>query len=255
MMLRRLILALVVATAAVPASAQTGPEHAHSIGVGPQSALPYTGHGPPGVQITWRRWVSPRLGVGTDFRWWQRTATSDVDSPSQGLRGREVLSKSSYGLGVGVLGRESIGRLSFVAGAGPGFFVDATRHERQVNDLRDAGRTAVRSIGVQGLMELEWRSPLEHRRHELARPWRPGQLESHRAVIRFDRDLEPEEPAALALGLDDACDRREGVGRRPELEPEARGQLLAAVGLPHQPGQQALAPRPARLRRQRAEDW
>lgn len=158
MLLRPMLPPFVLVMAAVSASAQTVSEPVQSIGVGAQWALPYRPHDGPGVQLSWRRWVGPHLGVGTDFRWFQRTKTTDVGSPGHGVRGQDVVRTSSSGFGVGVLGRQSAGRLSIAAGFGPGFFVDGSRHERQVNAQRDAGRHAERSVGIQATLELEVRA-------------------------------------------------------------------------------------------------
>jgi len=64
---------------------------------------------------------------------------------------------SSYALGVGVLGTGSFGRLSFHAGAGPGFFVDRTTYETRASGHLESGSSALRSFGLQMLMELEVR--------------------------------------------------------------------------------------------------
>lgn len=67
-----LLFALVVAT---PAAAQP-PAPAilnQSIDAGLQWALLISGRdATPGMQVAWRRWFSPHLGVGADVRWGQK---------------------------------------------------------------------------------------------------------------------------------------------------------------------------------------
>ena len=161
------LLALGFATAA---AAQPGPqpERRDSIGVGVHWALPMTGDDPtPGVQLTWRRWLSPRVGIGTDVRWWRTHTITGIDSPAQqgpggiaipSMEGQSDERISSASVGVGLLGRASAGRLSFVAGLGPGFFLDRRRHDTRINQSHNTGTTVQRSIGVQALMEADVRA-------------------------------------------------------------------------------------------------
>lgn len=162
--LTSMLLAVIVSS---PAAAQDQPdaEHNQSIGGGAQWALPHTLRGePPGVQVSWRRWFSPRFGVGTDFRWWVRNTTSDSAFPEQqgppgvtipAMQIHEDREVSSYGLGVGLLARHSIGRVSFIGGAGPGFFLDRTTHDTELNGTRNAGSSSYTSVGAQFLGEIE----------------------------------------------------------------------------------------------------
>jgi hypothetical protein len=159
--------ALVMAT---PAAAQPAAESAHnqSIGGGAQWALPFSGRGAmPGAQASWRRWFSPHVGIGAEVRGWRRNTTVEFDTSAQEgpggvisapVRGREDRRISSYGVGLGVFAQGSIGRLSLIGGAGPGFFVDRTIHQRRINDLYDAGESTLRSIGVSTLAEIEFRA-------------------------------------------------------------------------------------------------
>lgn len=159
-----LFLAVIVSSPALAQPSQQ-PSHHQSIGTGAHWALPYSERGsPPGVQLSWRRWFSPRFGLGTDFRWWARNTTREINSPAQqgpggvfirSQQGREEQWLSSYGFGIGVLARRSSGRLSFIGGAGPGFFVDRTVHETQINEMHDSGRFTLRSVGVHLLGEAE----------------------------------------------------------------------------------------------------
>jgi hypothetical protein len=170
MMARVMTPMLVAVLVSTPAAAQDTPqdEYNQSISAGAQWALPHTWRGEtPGVQVSWRHWLSPRLGVGTDFRWWVRNKTTDIDtSPqvsSQGvvvprMLGREERQLSSYGFGVGVVARESFGRLSLIGGAGPGFFVDRTKHDTEINGTRNAGSSTYSTLGAQFLVELELRA-------------------------------------------------------------------------------------------------
>ena len=170
MMARVMTSMLVAVLVSTPAAAQDTPqdEYNQSISAGAQWAVPHTWRGEaPGVQVSWRRWLSPRLGVGTDFRWWVRNTTAEINSPAQqgpqGVfvprrQGREERQISSYGFGVGVLARESIGRLSLIGGAGPGFFVDRTKHDTEINGTRNTGSTTYSTLGAQFLVELELRA-------------------------------------------------------------------------------------------------
>ena len=169
-MRRETTLMFVALVMAAPAIAQPAGEDAHnqSIGGGAQWALPYSGRGDmPGVQVSWRRWLSPRVGIGTDVRWWRRNTTVEFNTPAQEGppgsviapgHGREDQQISSYGVGLGILARASIGRLSLIGGAGPGIFVDRTIYRRRINDLQDEGRNTQRSIGVHTLAEIEFRA-------------------------------------------------------------------------------------------------
>lgn len=142
--------------------------HNQSIGGGAQWALPSSGRGgAPGVQVSWRRWFSPHLGIGTDFRLWREVMVTAIDFPAQtapvgiavpAQQGRDARRISSYGLGAGLLARESIGRLSLIGGVGPGFFVDRTAHDTRVNDSRSTGSDTLSSIGLFMLAEVEVRA-------------------------------------------------------------------------------------------------
>ena len=119
------------------------------------------------MQVSWRRWISPRIGIGTDFRWWVRHTTTDTNSPAQvspqgvvvaPMQVRDEREISSYGFGVGVVARESIGRLSLIGGAGPGFFIDRTTHDTEINGTRNAGTQTHSTIGAQLLAEVEVRA-------------------------------------------------------------------------------------------------
>ena len=168
-MLRVTSLMLLAVIVASPAAAQPAGNAAHdqSVGAGAQWALPYSGgNDNPGVQASWRRWFSPHLGMETAFRWWSQNTTMAFDSPArENAAGvmipsvqRQVEQRiSSYGLGVGVLATGSLGRVSFIAGAGPGFFVDRTTRETRTNGMHDSGSNALRSFGVHMLMEVDVR--------------------------------------------------------------------------------------------------
>ena len=161
MTLRMAVAFVVAMAAAAPAAAQPPRQSApvQSIGAGTQWGPPSSGaHLEPGVFLSWTRRFSPRLGVEIDFRWASRNRTSQFTSlafPSE--RGEEVNLTSSYAVGGAIVVRESIGRLSLSGGAGPGFFADRTRHERQIGNLRDASLNTVRTIGVLGLVDLNLR--------------------------------------------------------------------------------------------------
>jgi hypothetical protein len=152
-----LLLAIVLTTPAAAQPANDG-ERNQSIGIGGQWAAPHTLRGEaPGVQISWRRWLSPHIGVSTDFRWWTRSTTTDFPALAQQEPARETRGTASYGFGVGLLGRMWSGRVSAIGGIGPGFFVDRTTYERQVSDRRDSGGHAHRTIGVQSVLEIDVR--------------------------------------------------------------------------------------------------
>jgi len=169
-MRRETMVMFVALVMAAPAIAQPAAQDAHnqSVGGGAQWALPYSGRGDmPGVQASWRRWFSPHVGIGADVRWWRRNTTVEFNTPAQEgpagaliapARGRDDRQILSYGVGLGVLAQGSIGRLSLIGGAGPGFFVDRTIYQVRINDLQDEGRSTQRSIGVHTLAEIEFRA-------------------------------------------------------------------------------------------------
>lgn len=168
MMLRVMTSMLLVAIVASPASAQPNAEPAHnqSISGAAQWALPYPGRDvAPGVQVSWRRWWSPYLGIGTDVRWWQSHNRTEFNSPAQqgpggaipSLQGWDDRRVSSFGLGVGILVKGSTGRLSLIGGVGPGLFVDRTSYESRFNERHEARHGTKRSVGVHVLGEVEVR--------------------------------------------------------------------------------------------------
>jgi hypothetical protein len=162
-----LLFALVIAT---PAAAQP-PAPAilnQSIDAGLQWALLLSGRdATPGMQVAWRRWFSPHLGVGADVRWGQKHTISEFNSPAQpgpagvlipAMEGHDEQRISSYGFGGGIVARTTIGRVSLVAGGGPGFFLDRSTHQTRINAAEHSGSTAVRSVGLFMLMEMEVRA-------------------------------------------------------------------------------------------------
>ena len=155
MMCRPTLLLFLTAAAVQPAAAQPPDSpHGQSLAGGAQWALPYSGHGDkPGGLVSWRRWTSVSFGIGSDFRWWGRKTT--VEFGSSGVRAEDWV--SSYGLGVDVLARTSIGRLSVIGGVGPGFFVERRRYARQANGTLEAGSETLSSFGVHSLAEVEVR--------------------------------------------------------------------------------------------------
>ena len=167
MMLRPMLSMLLMAMTAVSAAAQPASEPVRNqISGAAQWALPYPGGGStPGVMLSWRRWISPYLGIGTDARWWRRRSVTEFNSPAQdgpsgvipAFQGRDERKIVSLGFGVGALARGSIGRLSLVGGVGPGFYIDRSAHESRINDRHQARSDTQLSLGVQGLAELEVR--------------------------------------------------------------------------------------------------
>ena len=170
MMLRLMASVLLVLMVTNAAAAQPGADDVHnqSIGGGAQWALPSAGRGDaPGVQVSWRRWFSPYLGIGTDFRVRRASTVTEIDFPAQtapggiavgSQQGRDARRISSYCLGAGLLARGSLGRLSLIGGAGPGFFVDRRAHDTRINDSRSSGSEAMSSIGLFMLAEVEVRA-------------------------------------------------------------------------------------------------
>jgi hypothetical protein len=162
-----IVVALFVTTTA---SAQPAPNVAHnqSIAGGVQWALPYSGHGePPGGLASWRYLFSPRVGIGTEFRWFTRHSTSELPMPSApDPRGSTIALVhaiddrwiNSYGVGIDVLAQDSIGRLSLVGGIGPGFFVERTRYARRIDDTHQSGSSTISSIGLHAFVELDVRA-------------------------------------------------------------------------------------------------
>jgi len=157
---------LMMAYAPVAAQSRSDPEHTQSIGAG--LLWTSTGQaGTPGIDATWRRWFSPRVGIGADLRWGTSTKTIEIDSPEQpgpgGLtiraqRGVEHLRTTSRAYGVGILARGLLGRVSLVGGVGPALFVDRSAHETRINDFQDAGESTWRTVGVLGVAEVEVRA-------------------------------------------------------------------------------------------------
>ncbi len=143
-MMLRLAMFLLLFSAVTAAAQPATDAPTQSIGAGAQWALPYSGRGEaPGVQVSWRRWFNPCLGVGTEFRWFQ----TDADE-------RRI---SSSGLAGGLLARTSAGRLTLIGGAGPGFFVERSRHDTRINGSRSTGAMTFSSVGMQMLMEADVR--------------------------------------------------------------------------------------------------
>jgi hypothetical protein len=156
------LLSMISALPGAAQPAQVAPL-SQSIGGGLQWALPYVQTARPGVQLSWRRWGSHSLGIGAELRWWGRQTTSEFNFPAQrgpegvavpASHGEEERRVSSYGLGVNVVGRSTIGRLSFVAGLGPGFFADRTSYDRRIDGRQLEGGSTVRSIGLHSLAEM-----------------------------------------------------------------------------------------------------
>ena len=169
MLLRVTMSMLLAVIGSIPAAAQPARDAAHnqSIGAGTQWALPYAGRGNPGVQVSWRRWFSPHVGIGTDVRWWGMRTTTEFNVPAhEGPGGtlipsivtRDDRRRSSYGVGAGVVARGWMGRLSLIAGAGPAFFADRTTYARRVDDRHESGSSPFRSFGAYMLAEAEVRA-------------------------------------------------------------------------------------------------
>ena len=167
MVLRLMLSMLLMAMTAALAAAQPASEPARNqISAAAQWALPYPGGASaPGVLLSWQRWMSPYLGIGTDARWWRRHSVTEFNSPAQdgpsgvipAFQGRDERKVVSLGFGVAALARGSIGRLSLVGGVGPGFYIDRTTLESRINDRHQPRTDTQRSLGVQGLAELEVR--------------------------------------------------------------------------------------------------
>ena len=152
--------------AAAPSPAE--PEHRQSIGAGVQWALLNTGRADkPGLQASWRRWLSPRVGVGADVRLGVLDTTRAIDFPEStgpggiivgSQRGRERVRVASQGYGVGIIARSLPGRVTVAAGVGPGLFVDRRTHDTRINEWSSDGTATLRSMGVQGTVEIEVRA-------------------------------------------------------------------------------------------------
>lgn len=166
---RLTIVLLLALFGTTPAAAQSPAEHRdQSIGAAAHWALPHPGGTVrPGLQVTWRRWRSPRFGIGTDVRWWRRNITEEIDSPAQpgpegvripAMQGRTDERLSSYSVGIALLGRTTAGRMSVIVGAGPGFFVEGRSHDTRINASHSTGSTTLRSFGVHGLTEIDLRA-------------------------------------------------------------------------------------------------
>jgi hypothetical protein len=134
------LLFVVLSSAAEPLCAQPAQRVplTRSIGGGVQWAMlpepPVTAT--PGALVSWRRWSSPRVGIGSEFRW-RRNTSDDGDR------------LSSYGFGFDVLARGLMERVSLIGGAGPGFFTDTTK---------DATSRTRSTFGIHAVMEMEVRA-------------------------------------------------------------------------------------------------
>ena len=153
-----------------PAAAQPPeePEHRQSLGAGLQWALPNAGRAvKPGLQLSWRRWISPRVGVGADVRFGVLHTTREIDFPEstgpggiivRSQQGRERVKVASQGYGFSIFARSLPGRVTMTAGVGPGLFVDRRTHDTRINDWFSDGTETLRSLGAQGVVEIEVRA-------------------------------------------------------------------------------------------------
>ena len=138
-------LMLLMLTAAAPAAAQqtTVQEPNQSIAVGAQWAAHTAWGGTPGVQVSWRRWFSPRLGLEIGGRRWS------------GRDDDELITSAAIGLGV--LGRGTAGRLSLVGGIGPGLYIDSKQQTFGVHGLAGFEVRVSRHVSALAELRIEWR--------------------------------------------------------------------------------------------------
>ena len=159
-----LVLALLPANP-VAAQPPAEPEHRQSLGAGVQWALPNAGRTvTPGLQVSWRRWLSPRVGVGADVRFGVLDTTRAIDFPEstgpggiivRSQQGRERVKVASHGYGFGIFARSRPGRVTVTAGVGPGLFLDRRTHDTRINDWFSDGTEILGSLGAQGTVEIE----------------------------------------------------------------------------------------------------
>ena len=161
---------LLAAVLASPAAAQppAGAALDQSIDAGAHWTWLMSGGDPAlGMQAGWRRWLSRHVGVGADVRGARGTLTTVFDSPAQSgpggiaipaMEGRQENRMSSYAFSGGLVARSAIGRLSLIAGGGPGFFLDRSAHDTRINAAQMTGSTIVRSVGLYMVMEMEVRA-------------------------------------------------------------------------------------------------
>jgi hypothetical protein len=109
----------------------------------------------PGLQGSWRRWFGPHLGVGADVRWKQLQSTDEGGPP--GVDWVDDVTHTSYAVGGGLMGRLAAGRLSLVAGAGPGVFVERRAHDTRANGILQSTAETYLRVGIQGLLEIDLR--------------------------------------------------------------------------------------------------
>ena len=148
--------ALALALASPAAAQSSDPARTHAIGAGAQWGAPTaSARLTPGVQLSWQRWLGPHLGVGAHVRW--KTLETSRIADTERLDTRDDETRSSYGFGAEVLGRLPAGRLSLIVGIGPGVFVERQAYESLVNGTRHTGSDSFRTIGLQGLIEIDVR--------------------------------------------------------------------------------------------------
>lgn len=155
---RLLVLPAVLVLAAGSAAAQRvrDPARSQSVGGGLQWGTPQpSARMSPGVDASWRRWFGPYLGLGADVRWKQVRRIDEAGQP--GVEWVDEVSHTSYAAGLGLLGRVTAGRVSLVGGTGPGVFVERRAHDTRVNGVRQPSTETYRSVGVQGLVEVDVR--------------------------------------------------------------------------------------------------
>ena len=96
-------------------------------------------------------------------------------------------------------------------------------------------------------------SAVDQRGQKFLRPRRPAQRQPHGPEVRFHRDLEAQEGAALTFGVNDSGDALQMVGVEPKAQ--AVGRFLAHFRLARKRRQQSGFARGERLRRECASNW
>ena len=141
-----------------PAFAQT-PQDApkQSIGGGARWAYPAStplAEGTLGLDVSWRGWFNRHAGLEVSVGNWRTTNTIDTREPFRTFT-EQV---SSYSFGASVVGRIPVGRVSFLVGGGPGYFMDVETNRVWVRDEFRSLTNTRGGFGAQIVAEVEVRA-------------------------------------------------------------------------------------------------
>ena len=156
-MYRTTLIATLALLFSVPAFAQTTQDFPkHSIGGGARWSFPASSpslEGTPGFEASYRGWFSPFVGVEVFGGNWRH----DTGIDALGTIRTFTEKQSRYSFGANVIGRLPVGRVSFLLGGGPGYFMDVeTNRVLLGGELRE--KTSTRGgFGAQTMMEVDVR--------------------------------------------------------------------------------------------------